>query len=150
MCQRAREPALGEWTVPCGFLECGETLEEGAVREVLEETSVRLDPQDLSLYSVVNMTAMSQVLIAFRVELREMPELMAGPECLDVAFMAEEALDAAPLAWRGSQSDGPARVFRELRSGDFSIQLIRLGSESGEGFEWKECRPARDNKKPPR
>ncbi|MEJ2160203.1 MAG: NUDIX hydrolase, partial [Chromatiales bacterium] len=32
LCKRAIEPRLGYWTVPAGFLENGETLEDGAAR----------------------------------------------------------------------------------------------------------------------
>lgn len=38
--QRAYEPRKGEWTVPGGVLEVGETLRAGVEREVLEETGL--------------------------------------------------------------------------------------------------------------
>lgn len=38
--QRASEPRRGEWTVPGGLLELGETLRTGVEREVLEETGL--------------------------------------------------------------------------------------------------------------
>ncbi len=38
--QRAGEPRKGEWTVPGGVLEVGETLRSGTEREVLEETGL--------------------------------------------------------------------------------------------------------------
>jgi ADP-ribose pyrophosphatase YjhB (NUDIX family) len=38
--QRAHEPRKGEWTVPGGVLEIGETLRSGTEREVLEETGL--------------------------------------------------------------------------------------------------------------
>ena len=38
--QRAGEPRKGEWTVPGGVLELGETLRSGTEREVLEETGL--------------------------------------------------------------------------------------------------------------
>jgi 8-oxo-dGTP diphosphatase len=38
--ERAGEPRKGEWTVPGGVLEIGETLRGGIEREVLEETSL--------------------------------------------------------------------------------------------------------------
>jgi len=38
--RRAREPALGEWTIPGGLLEVGETLVAGVAREIQEETGL--------------------------------------------------------------------------------------------------------------
>ena len=40
--RRAREPAMGKWAPPGGFLDAGETLEHAAVREVAEETGVEI------------------------------------------------------------------------------------------------------------
>ncbi|MEK7181468.1 MAG: NUDIX domain-containing protein [Patescibacteria group bacterium] len=44
----------GTWTVPGGKLDFGETIADGACRETLEETSIKLDPKDLKLASVGN------------------------------------------------------------------------------------------------
>lgn len=38
--RRAREPALGEWTIPGGLLEVGETLAAAVEREIREETGL--------------------------------------------------------------------------------------------------------------
>src|SRR5258708_21959418 len=38
--RRGREPLLGEWSIPGGMLELGETLEEGVARELQEETGL--------------------------------------------------------------------------------------------------------------
>jgi 8-oxo-dGTP diphosphatase len=38
--RRGTEPALGEWSIPGGLLEVGETLAEGVVRELREETGL--------------------------------------------------------------------------------------------------------------
>jgi 8-oxo-dGTP diphosphatase len=42
--RRALPPAAGQWSIPGGALELGETIEQGARREVLEETGIRLGP----------------------------------------------------------------------------------------------------------
>ena len=42
--RRAQEPLKGEWSLPGGALELGETLQEGVVREVLEETGLIVAP----------------------------------------------------------------------------------------------------------
>src|SRR5579863_8414137 len=38
--RRGTEPLLGEWSIPGGTLELGETLENGVARELLEETGL--------------------------------------------------------------------------------------------------------------
>ena len=40
--RRGGEPLRGEWSIPGGTLELGETLEEGVARELLEETGVNV------------------------------------------------------------------------------------------------------------
>lgn len=40
--RRASEPLRGEWSIPGGMLELGETLQEGCARELLEETGLKV------------------------------------------------------------------------------------------------------------
>jgi ADP-ribose pyrophosphatase YjhB (NUDIX family) len=41
--KRAANPAKGLWDLPGGFVEAGETLEQGALREIKEEIGIELD-----------------------------------------------------------------------------------------------------------
>lgn len=43
MIRRGREPRIGQWSIPGGKQELGETWQETAVREVREETGVEID-----------------------------------------------------------------------------------------------------------
>jgi ADP-ribose pyrophosphatase YjhB (NUDIX family) len=42
--ERGNDPLKGYWSLPGGVLEIGETLEEGIVREVREETGLEVKP----------------------------------------------------------------------------------------------------------
>ena len=45
--RRGHAPLLGEWSLPGGVVECGETLREGIVREVREETGLAVETREL-------------------------------------------------------------------------------------------------------
>ena len=46
--QRARGPANGVWTMPGGVVEAGETLSDALIREIDEETRMRIEPVALA------------------------------------------------------------------------------------------------------
>jgi 8-oxo-dGTP diphosphatase len=48
--RRGKEPALGEWSLPGGAVEVGETLEEALRRELLEETGIEVEILGLSSF----------------------------------------------------------------------------------------------------
>lgn len=45
--RRGKDPLRGRWVVPGGTVELGESLEQALVREVLEETGLRVHPTEL-------------------------------------------------------------------------------------------------------
>lgn len=45
--RRGHEPLKGQWSLPGGLLELGETLTAGVAREVLEETGLIVEPIEL-------------------------------------------------------------------------------------------------------
>ena len=52
--RRNIEPRKGTLTLPGGYIDFGETWQEGGQRELLEETGIEIDKNDLSLYDVQN------------------------------------------------------------------------------------------------
>jgi 8-oxo-dGTP diphosphatase len=45
--RRGTAPLLGEWSLPGGVLECGETLREGVAREAREETGLEIETGEM-------------------------------------------------------------------------------------------------------
>jgi 8-oxo-dGTP diphosphatase len=45
--KRGHPPLAGEWSIPGGVLEVGETLREAAIREAYEETCLTVESADL-------------------------------------------------------------------------------------------------------
>lgn len=97
LCRRAIEPRSGFWTLPAGYLEHGETLEEGAAREALEEAgaSIRADGV-LALYSI---SRIGQVQVIFRARFDGPARFAAGAESLDVRLFAWDEIPWDELAF---------------------------------------------------
>ena len=87
MCRRAIEPRRGFWTLPAGYMEMHETLEEGAAREAWEEARARIVIDGvLGMFSV---SRIGQVQVIFRARFADdgPPSFSPGPESLDVQLM---------------------------------------------------------------
>lgn len=97
LCRRAIEPRLGLWTLPAGFLENGETVTDGAVRETLEEANARVHVHDL--YAMISLPQINQVYMMFRAGLTDL-DFGPGPESLEVALFEESQIPWESMAFR--------------------------------------------------
>ncbi len=99
MCRRAIEPRKGFWTLPAGYLELGETLEEGAAREAMEEATadIRLD----GILGVFSVARIGQVQVIFRGGFADpgAPSVAAGPESQEVALFAWDEIPWSEIAF---------------------------------------------------
>ncbi len=77
LCKRDIEPRKGFWNLPAGFMENGETVEEGAMREVWEEAKAKVEL--LHLHTIFNIIHVNQVYLLFLAKL-ETPDFGAGDE----------------------------------------------------------------------
>ncbi|TVQ36860.1 MAG: NUDIX hydrolase [Geminicoccaceae bacterium] len=84
LCRRAIEPRRGFWTIPAGFMEVGETPEEGAIREAVEEAGavIRIE----GLLAVYSIKRIDQVQLLYAASLLR-PEVEAGFETAEVALV---------------------------------------------------------------
>jgi ADP-ribose pyrophosphatase YjhB (NUDIX family) len=96
LCRRAIEPRLGLWTLPAGFLEMGEQLSDGAMRETWEETGCRVEL--LGLYSIMNLVHVGQVHLFYRARLLDI-HLEPTRESLEVALFDPDQLPWNELAF---------------------------------------------------
>jgi len=100
LCRRAIEPRLGFWTIPAGFMENGETLQQAAARETLEEALARVEVG--SLLAVVHVLHARQVHVFFRSRMRT-AEFAAGAESLEVVLLAPDAIPWQELAFPSTE-----------------------------------------------
>jgi ADP-ribose pyrophosphatase YjhB (NUDIX family) len=96
LCRRAIEPRSGFWTIPAGYMEMGETVEEGARREAWEEARARIALEGvLAVYSIARL---GQVQVIFRARF-EQPGFEPGPESLEVRPFAWDDIPWDDLAF---------------------------------------------------
>jgi ADP-ribose pyrophosphatase YjhB (NUDIX family) len=100
--RRATEPLKGEWSVPGGVLELGEKLHDGVRREVLEETGLEVEPQQvLEVFDSIfadqhGRTQYHYVLIDYLCSVTS-GEACAGSDVSEVKWVAEDELAALEL-----------------------------------------------------
>ena len=91
LCRRAIEPRRGYWTVPAGFMENDETLQQAAMRESREEALAEVTIG--SLLSLVHVLHARQVHVFFRATLPT-PSYGVGAESLEVTLV-----EPAQIPW---------------------------------------------------
>jgi ADP-ribose pyrophosphatase YjhB (NUDIX family) len=95
--KRQHEPLAGQWSLPGGTLELGETLEAGTAREALEETGLIVDVGavvevfDRILVDEDGRVRFHYVLVDYLCQPRE-GRLHAGSDVTDVALVAVAAV----------------------------------------------------------
>lgn len=97
LCRRAIEPRRGFWTLPAGFLENSETVQEGALRETAEEAGARIELGPL--FSMLDVLHVHQVHMFFCARLIDL-DFEAGEESLEVRLFEERDIPWAEIAFR--------------------------------------------------
>jgi 8-oxo-dGTP diphosphatase len=125
--RRGSEPLLGEWSIPGGMLELGETLEQGVARELLEETGLTVRVIELievfdRIYVESTAGAHEEkkgprfhyVIVDYLCE-RVGGDAVAGSDVTDLVFASEEELDKYKL------TETATRILKKA----FSMERLR-------------------------
>ncbi len=102
--RRGQPPLLGEWSLPGGVLECGESLHDAAVREAREETGLTVEVLELlGVYERVIHDAEGRVqyhyvLLDYLCR-RVSGELKAASDAAEVGWFHRDQLPALKLAY---------------------------------------------------
>lgn len=118
LCKRSIEPRKGYWTLPAGYMENGETLQEGAARETWEEACATVAVGDL--YTVFNLAHINQVYVFFLSEMVN-GDYAVGDESADVGLFSEEEIPWDELAF---PTIGRTLKFyiQDRKTGDFPVR----------------------------
>lgn len=93
--RRAIEPRIGSWVFPGGFMDVGETAEQAAARETMEEA--RLEVRNLSLLGVYTRIEPGVVVIIYTGE--AVGEAEVGDETSEVRWFAPGEIPWEELAF---------------------------------------------------
>ena len=133
LCRRAIEPRYGYWNVPSGYMENGETVEEGALREVWEEALAKVDL--IGIHTIFSIPHINQMYIHFLGELRN-ENYKPGPESLEVQLFSEEEIPWDDIAFTSSVFT-LEHYFEDLRRGRQGVHMGSMEytkSEEKKGF----------------
>ena len=113
--KRGHAPLAGEWSIPGGVLEVGETMREGVIREAREETGLAIVPLDLlGVFDRMMRDDRGQVLYHY---------VLVDFLCRVVAGSLKAAGDAAEADWFTSHQ------IKELALPSDTAEVVRLGFE---------------------
>ena len=122
LCKRAIEPRHGYWTLPAGFMENGETTDEGAARETLEEAGARVDLGPL--FSMIDVPHVDQVHMFYRASLLHL-DFEPGPESLEARLFNEDEIPWDEIAFR-TVGQTLKWFFEDRRSGRYDLHTSAI------------------------
>ena len=119
LCRRAIEPRAGLWTLPAGFLENGETVEQGIQRESREEALAEVE--GLEPLALVNVPHAHQVHLMFRGQLAHGRHGI-GAESLETGLFHESEIPWPEIAFASVRYTLEC-FFEDRRRGRFDFHV---------------------------
>ena len=122
LCRRNIEPRYGMWTLPAGFMELGETVAEGALRETVEEAGAHIELQ--GLFTMLDVVRVGQVHLFYRAAMQD-THLDPGPETIEARLFHEHEVPWDEIAFRTVKMT-LQHFFDCRRRGDYSFHCGKV------------------------
>ncbi len=124
LCRRAIEPRYGLWTLPAGYMELFETMEQGAARETREEAEAEVEIEQL--YCMYNIPRIGQIYVLFKSKLIE-GQFGAGDETIESKLFEEHEIPWDDLAFPSVERT-LKHYFEDRKTNTFPNHLETLGT----------------------
>ncbi len=127
--RRGKEPLRGRWVVPGGTVELGETLEQALVREMKEETGLRVEPGEaLTVFDRIIQDAGT---VRYHY-------VIVDYLCTYVSGEARAASDAEAVAWATPEQlsayDLPEKAMEVVQDAFHRLSRSPLRTRGGTGY----------------
>jgi ketose-bisphosphate aldolase len=125
--RRGIEPGRGKWAFPGGFIDLGETWQEAGAREVLEETHLQIDPDEIREFQV--RSAPDGTLLIFGLARPRGEEVLPPFEATDETTERLVRRELTGMAFELHAQAGEA-FYKQHGKPLFSSHMIDLSEES--------------------
>ncbi|MBK0393103.1 NUDIX hydrolase [Ramlibacter algicola] len=122
LCKRNIEPRWGKWTLPAGFMELGETAEEGAARETDEEAGAQVALE--GLISVISVPRVGQVHLFYVARLLS-DRFEPGHETIEARLFGEDEIPWEEIAFKTVRETLLA-FFADRKRGTFGVHTLHV------------------------
>ncbi len=122
LCKRNIEPRWGKWTLPAGFMELGETTDEGAARETDEEAGAQFEMGDL--FTVISVPRVGQVHLFYRARLLS-EQFNPGHETIEAKLFSESDIPWDDIAFR-TVKETLICYFSDRQKGSFGVHNLAI------------------------
>lgn len=98
--KRKNEPCKDYWALPGGFVDYGECVEDAAIREALEETSINVELKELvGVYSDPSRDPRGHTVSITYTARGNMKKMNAADDACDIGLFKQEDLEKINLAF---------------------------------------------------
>lgn len=98
--KRGNEPYKNYWALPGGFVDYGECVEDAAIREALEETSIKVNLKELvGVYSDPSRDPRRHTVSIAYTAKGNMADMKADDDACDIAIFSKGDLEKMNLAF---------------------------------------------------